>query len=151
MSVDYDWLNQRRLISLVSTKVDGGVTIQPVAGHHRLAAAKKLGWDEIPCFIIEGDNLTAEMWEISENLHRADLSKEQRDEYIRRYAELLRRQEIEKAKVVQSEPLSPPTGRGNKGVARKIADETGLSKSTVQRVLNQYLQFPNPVYARRPR
>lgn len=74
------------------------------------------------------------MWEIAENLHRLDLTKEQRDEHIRRYAELL------DAKVQQSAALSvapiPTTGRGNKGIPRQIADETGLSVDTVRRALN---------------
>ena len=60
-----------------------------VAGAHRLAAAKSLGWSHIDCIEVEDDAITAEMWEIAENLNRHDLSKEQRDEHIRRYAELL--------------------------------------------------------------
>lgn len=105
-----------------------------VAGRHRLAAAKRLGWTHIDCVEVDDDAIAAELVELAENLHRLDLTKEQRDEHIRRYAELL---EDRAAKVVQSEPLSVPvTGRGNKGIARQIADETGLSKSTVQRALN---------------
>ena len=33
-------------------------------------------------------------WEIAENLHRVDLTKEQRDAHIRRYAELLEAKEL---------------------------------------------------------
>ncbi|MBB4633205.1 hypothetical protein [Sphingosinicella soli] len=41
--------------------------------------------------------------------------------------------------LAQNEPVLPETKRGPgqpKGVAQRIADETGLSKSTVQRALN---------------
>ena len=78
------------------------------------------------------DALKAELIEIAENLHPLDLSKEQRDEHIRRYAELL----TDAAKVVPQGILSKPTtGRGNKGVARQIADEFGLTKKVVQHAL----------------
>lgn len=105
-----------------------------VTGAHRLAAAKKLGWSQVDCIELEGDEIDAELWELSENLHRLDLTKEQRDEHIRRYAALL------EAKVQQNAALSgeikPSTGRGNKGVPRQIAEETGLSVDTVRRAIN---------------
>ena len=34
------------------------------------------------------------MWEISENLHRADLTKDERDNHNRRYAELLEKRRL---------------------------------------------------------
>ena len=45
-----------------------------VAGAHRLAAAKRLGWTEIGCFVAEEDDVDAELWEIDENLIRAQLT-----------------------------------------------------------------------------
>lgn len=67
------------------------------------------------------------------NLHCLDLTKEQRDEHIRRYAELLeaRREQNKPGQVVQVSG-----GRGNKSVATEIAEETGLSARTVRRALN---------------
>lgn len=108
-----------------------------VAGRHRLAAARLLGWSHIDCVEVDDDAIAAELWEIAENLHRLDLTKEQRDQHIRRYAELLEaRAQIP---VVQNEPVEIGYGKPPqrpKGIARQIADETGLSKSTVQRALN---------------
>lgn len=107
-----------------------------VAGLHRLEAAKKLGWDEIDCVYVDMDETTREMWEIAENLHRVDLTKEERDRHIRRYAELL---------VIKAKSPKPPQdavvldgqgGRGRVGVSEKIARDTGLSKDTVERALN---------------
>lgn len=121
-------------------EIDGHITSGVpvlVAGAHRLAAIKSLGWNSVECIEVDDDELTAEMWEIAENLHRLDLTKAQRDEHIRRYAELIEaRGEIP---VVQSEPLEIGYGKPPprpKGVARQIADETGLSKSTIHRALN---------------
>jgi len=106
-----------------------------VAGAHRLAAAIKLGWDKIACYEIEGDELTAELWELAENLHRLDLTKDQRDQHIRRYAELLKARQA-KTILAHNEPVSARGPGQPKGIARQIADETGLSKSTVRRALN---------------
>src|SRR5690606_3895483 len=109
-----------------------------VAGHHRLAAAKALGWQSIDCVEIEGDEIAAELWELAENLHRLDLTKEQRDEHIRRYAELL---EVRATQVPQDAAPVLSDGRKagpqhNKGIPRQIAEETGLSVDTVRRALN---------------
>ena len=121
--------------------VDGDLTAGVpvlVAGRHRLEAAKRLGWSHIDCVELDDDALKAEMWEIAENLHRLDLTKDQRDEHIRRYAELLEaRREVQSA---QSVPIvsKREDGRGHrpKGVAAQIADETGLSAKTIRRALN---------------
>lgn len=110
-----------------------------VAGRHRLAAAKSLGWSHIDCIEVEDDDIAAELWEIAENLHRLDLTKEQRDGHIRRYAELLEAKAAVKIQVPQD--AAPEIGYKKpppqtKGIARKIADETGLSVDTVRRALN---------------
>lgn len=109
-----------------------------VAGAHRLAAAKQLGWAHIDCIEVEDDPIKAELWELAENLHRCDLTKEQRDEHLRRYAEL-----VEKRAVVQSQQNASieskrddRRGHRPKGTARIVAEETGLSVDTVRRALN---------------
>lgn len=107
----------------ISVHVDDEDAVHLVAGLHRLEAAKELGWEQIDASVVDLSERRREMWEIAENLNRVDLSKEQRDEHIRRYAELLKEEAKAKAeqsvkkKVVHSAPLSK--GRGNKGVARK--------------------------------
>lgn len=109
-----------------------------VAGRHRLEAARRLGWSHIDCFEVDDDPVSAELWEIAENLHRCDLTKEQRDEHIRRYARLLAARDAEQIQVRQNVASeigykSPPPQQH--GVARRIADETGLSKRTIERAL----------------
>jgi len=114
-----------------------------VAGRHRLEAAKRLGWSHIDCVEVDDDEVTAELWEIAENLHRLDLTKEQRDEHIRRYAELLDMQTVVSGQTVQKvEPVK--MGRPQ-GIASKIAEETGLSARTITRALNP--KPPTPIRA----
>jgi ParB-like chromosome segregation protein Spo0J len=112
-----------------------------VVGAHRLEAYRRQGETCIPAIVRDCTLRETEMWEIAENLHRAELTKEQRDNYIRRYAELLAApiEDDAQNRVEQTEPpeigyKKPPPAQ--KGIARKIADETGLSKSTVHRALN---------------
>ncbi len=108
-------------------------TIVLVAGLHRLEAAKQLKWDEIDCVYVDMGETEREMWEIAENLHRVDLTKEERDKHIRRYAELL---EIKKRTGIDVQN-GPQLGPGRpKEIPRLVADETGLSRQTVNRALN---------------
>jgi hypothetical protein len=50
-----------------------------IAGRHRVEACKRLGIPLIECIVHEGDERTSRMWEIAENLHRADLTALERD------------------------------------------------------------------------
>lgn len=112
-------------------------------------AAKRLGWSHIDCIEVDDDAIKAELWEIAENLHRLDLTKEQRDEHIRRYAELLEEQRalISSQNVTKLKTPENPKGAGRpQGVAGQIAAETGLSKKTVLRALN-----PAPVTSLPPK
>ena len=53
-----------------------------LAGRHRLAAAKSLGWDWIDVDEIKCSDIEAKLWEIAENLHRAELTALERAEQI---------------------------------------------------------------------
>lgn len=115
--------------------------VQLIAGLHRLEAAKRLGWEQVDASFVKLSPARREMWEIAENLFRVDLTKEQRDDHIRRYAELIEQAEAEDAAIVPQNAAvidKPKRSRGQpKGTAQKIADQTGLSKDTVQRALNK--------------
>lgn len=54
------------------------------AGHHRVEAARKLGWDDIAAIIGGSDDLEAELVMIDENLCRAELSPVDRAHYTER-------------------------------------------------------------------
>lgn len=111
------------LINLVATAV--------------FAKRQALGWAHIDCLEVDDNAVEAEMWEIAENLHRLDLTKEQRDEHIRRYANLLEARKVQSPQIAVIESKRAD-GRGHrpKSTAREIADATGLSDDTVRRALN---------------
>jgi ParB/RepB/Spo0J family partition protein len=53
-----------------------------VAGLHRLKAATTLGWKHIDAFIMEGTQTDARIWQLMENLYRAELTPLQRAEHV---------------------------------------------------------------------
>lgn len=111
---------------------DDGVVCEDVpilvAGAHRLEAARSLGWDYIDAFVMEGDETDARLWEIAENLHRAELTVQERSEQIAEWVKLTAE------KVSQ---LGTPSGgkQPREQGVRKAADELGLAKSDVHRAV----------------
>jgi ParB family chromosome partitioning protein len=121
---------------------------QLIAGAHRLAAFKSLGRTKIEAFIVlEVDDIDREILEIVENLHRVDLSKDERDRHLRRYAELLEaRQSRNAGKSSVQNGRNSKRGRMNEGrppkIASEIAKQTGLSRQTVARAIGQVAPTP---------
>ncbi len=108
---------------------------QIVAGHHRVAAARALGWTEIDAIVDTAEHLQAELMEIDENLCRAELTASQRAQAIRR-----RKQIWEALHPVESGTTcptlsKPTTGRGNTQFAADTAAVSGESKRDVNRHL----------------
>ena len=60
-----------------------------VAGWHRLEAARHLDWREIPADVMVGDEKDARIWEIAENLHRAELTALERAKHISEWVRLV--------------------------------------------------------------
>ena len=61
-----------------------------VSGRNRLEALRVIGCEQAPVRIVDFDDVDAELWRLSENLHRAELTKLQYDQQVVRYAELLK-------------------------------------------------------------
>jgi ParB family chromosome partitioning protein len=101
-----------------------------IVGRHRYAAAVSLGWDEIDAIVIECSDVDAKLWEISENLDRAELTQLQRDKQIAPWIELTN-EGVDK--LAQVEPVSG--GRGNKGGVRAAAHELGVERSDANRAI----------------
>ena len=59
-----------------------------VSGRYRLEACIELGMDEIPVVAEMGSELDARLWEIAENLHRAELNALERAEHISQWIRL---------------------------------------------------------------
>lgn len=99
-----------------------------MTGAHRLEAAKKLGWEKIECFVYyEGDEIDAQLWEIAENLHRAELTALERDEQVALWVKL------NADKLAQIAPVSG--GRGNEGGVRAAARELGIERTDASRAV----------------
>ena len=132
-----------------------GKGFQIVAGHHRVAACRALGWTEIDAIVIEaGEHLQAELIEIDENLCRSELTAAQRSKAIKRRKEIwealhpVKAQRfdsvmdalgLDAANEIQVEQLVPPEiGYGkppqqDKGFAAETASISGETKQSINR------------------
>ncbi|MCK1279476.1 ParB N-terminal domain-containing protein [Bradyrhizobium sp. 61] len=101
-----------------------------VYGHHRIEAAKRLGWKWIECLVLDLDDIAAELTEISENLHRAELTVLQRDEQIARWIELTTvKPEISSDDAKPAQVAQVSGGRGNKGGISEASRELGIERT----------------------
>lgn len=111
---------------------------QIVAGHHRVAACRALGWTEVDAIVIEdGGHLQAELIEIDENLCRSELSASQRTSHTKRRKQIWEALHPE-IQVAQAAPpvigyASPPPQ--TQGFASATAAATGQSKATTNRAI----------------
>eukprot|EP00456_Euglypha_rotunda_P092079 TRINITY_DN9691_c1_g1_i1.p1 TRINITY_DN9691_c1_g1~~TRINITY_DN9691_c1_g1_i1.p1 ORF type:complete len:194 (-),score=47.36 TRINITY_DN9691_c1_g1_i1:24-605(-) len=125
-----------RAAKVMNEILDDGFQI--VAGHHRVAAARALGWIAIDAFVIDeaADHLHAELIEIDENLCRSELTPAQRAAAIKR-----RKQIWEAMHPIQVAQVgSPESGVGykrppkqTKEFAADTAEASGESKSQINR------------------
>jgi ParB-like chromosome segregation protein Spo0J len=100
-----------------------------VAGRHRLEAFRVIGEGRIPAYVVKLSDLDARMWEISENLHRSELTVTQRAEQVAEYADLAKqKREAEVSRQVDAKPEGRPEG-GNRAAARDL----GLTEQEVRR------------------
>lgn len=97
-----------------------------VAGRHRLEACRRLNLSTITASVARLDEIDAEMWEISENLHRAELTALERSEQIDRWRQLC----LQK-KVAQDGP--PGGDQPSEQGVRETSRELGLSRQDVER------------------
>ncbi len=112
----------------ITIRVDRGEPVL-VAGLHRLEAARQLGI-QVPCIKEEGDEIEAEMWEIAENLHRAELSALDHADHVARWIDLSKQRH---PKPAQLEPVSG--GRGNTGGINAAARELHIDRNEAQRAV----------------
>jgi ParB-like chromosome segregation protein Spo0J len=92
--------------------VDGAPVL--VVGFHRLEAARSLGWEAIDAVVFEGDETDARLWQISENLHDADLTVLERAEQEVEWIRLTEARAGVSGQLVQK----PKGGRPKGGVAQ---------------------------------
>lgn len=103
-----------------------------LAGGHRYEAAKMLGWEEIDAFVVEcseDDAKSQRMIEITENLHRAELTAGERARLIAEWTELTGE------KVRQLDAPAVGGKQPHEQGIRKTARELGLSEPDVRRCM----------------
>jgi ParB-like chromosome segregation protein Spo0J len=103
-----------------------------IAGHHRLEACIELGWTKIAVREVQDDEVGARLWEISENLHRAELTLFERSAHIVEWIRLT----DQSAQVAPIESKRED-GRGHrrKGGINRAVCELGLERTEAQRAV----------------
>lgn len=102
-----------------------------VAGHHRVAAMRKIGWAECSARVLPDSTsaLAAELMEIDENLCRAEFSAAQRAKAIKRRKEIW-------------EAMRPNSGNSvptNAGRPKEFAGDTAAAAGMTKRAINEHL------------
>lgn len=103
-------------------------SVHLVAGLHRFTAAQRLGLDEIDCVFVNLDEIDRRRWEIAENLHRSELTVQERADHIAEWVRL-----TDEKVLAQVEP-KPKNGRPEGGV-RAAAREIGVDRNKAQRAV----------------
>ena len=116
-------------ISIRVVEDDRGQTPVLIAGYHRLEAMRRLGWETAMCAVFDGDERDARLWEISENLHRAELTVLERSEHVAEWVRLVNE------KPAQLGPVSAKGGRGHEGGINSASRELGLTRQSAQRAV----------------
>ena len=115
-----------------------------VAGHHRVAACRALGWTEIDAIVIaEEGHLQTELIEIDENLCRAELSASQRSKYTNRRAKIWEQLHPEEKAAASGNGEQvgtdfPPVAKHGRGQAKGFAASTSQATGMTKRSINQH-------------
>lgn len=113
----------------------GGVFVpgyRVVAGHHRIAAARNIGWQVIQALVLDESisYIEAELMEIDENLCRAEFTPAQRAAAIKRRKQIWEALHPEGGRI-------PPTSCTNQ--VRQFAADTAAVSGESKRRINEHL------------
>ena len=117
--------------------IEQGVPVL-IAGHHRLEAARSVGLEEVPCIEVTADDIEAQLWEIDENLARAELTTDEKRDHLRRRKALWDERERQVGSGVPPASLKDGRAAGpqhQKNFAAETAAATGLSKRQINRLI----------------
>ncbi len=122
-------IGQKTPITVRWVRENGEVTPILVAGRHRMEACRRLD-REVQAVVLQ-DEREGALWRIAENLHRAELTVQERAEHISEWIRLT----AEKVKA-QVAPLDAPHARGrlDQGI-NAAARELGIDRTEVQRAV----------------
>ncbi len=116
--------------------------IHVVFGQHRVEAARRLDWDNIPAMFVKGTDLENELRQIDENLVRHDLSAMEKTQDLARRVEIVSAL-AEVGENHASNPRENPDaprkrGRGRpKGKVQEVAAATGTTPREVQKAVRR--------------
>jgi len=106
-----------------------------VAGHHRVAACRALGWTEIAAVVVnDTSHLQNELIEIDENLCRAELTAAQRTAFSKRRKQIWEALHPENNSGTTCPTIRETAGRP-KAFAAATAEATGQDKRTTNRAI----------------
>lgn len=119
-----------------------GVTFDLVAGNHRLEACRRLGWDEIESDIVQMSPDECLLWEIDENLCRADLTELERGEHLAQRKAVYERLHPASKAATGAELAQKRWGdAGDNLSVASFADDTagkiGVADRTIQRAIRR--------------
>ena len=98
-----------------------------VAGWHRLEAVKRLSWDQIPCFCLDGE-VETQFWQVAENYCRAELPALERAEATEDLRRLIKKMPLGEGQ------LAPPGGcQPHDWGIKKTARALGLTREEIRR------------------
>jgi ParB/RepB/Spo0J family partition protein len=100
------------------------------AGAHRVTAARRLGLETVPAFVVSDDDLHAELAMIDENLMRAELKGIARDDAFRRRKEIY--QELHPETAHGGDRKSDQVAFSATRFTKATANELGVSERSIQ-------------------
>lgn len=122
-----------------------GVSFELVAGAHRLEACRRLGWDEIEATIVQMSSDERLLWEIDENLCRADLTELERGEHLAQRKAVYERLYPETKRGAN---MGPDGQFGPTAITAFVPDaseKTGASKTAVKRAIRRATRIDEKV------
>lgn len=117
-----------------------------VAGLHRLRAAQLLGWDEILCSVVKMDEMHRELWEIDENLCRAELSAGEEAKCVARRQAIYESLHPETKKGIAGARAKHGRANDKMSFAADTAAKTRKSERHVQRAARRGRAIPGDVF-----
>lgn len=116
--------------------------IHVVFGQHRVEAARRLDWDNIPAMFVKGTDLENELRQIDENLVRHDLSAMEKTQQLARRVEIVSALaevgEINASNPRENTDAPRKRGRGRpKGKVQEVAAATGTTPREVQKAVRR--------------
>jgi len=130
LMVSIERLGLQTPITVLPAGPDGKYPL--VAGRHRHDACRRLGHETIEARVIKS-KVEAELWEIAENLHRAELTMLQRTIAIGRWVKLTAQKIAKEQKDKPAVQVGPLGHKQRPGGISAAARELGISETTAKR------------------